>query len=935
MPETEKYSYQNSDLPFDERVKDLVSRFTLDEKIELMMQHQPEVSRLGVGAYKQGTEAAHGIAWLGEATVFPQNIGLSNTWNPVLMKKIGTVIGDEARVFFQKEPTVNGLTLWAPTVDMERDPRWGRTEESYGEDPELTGQLTKELVKGMQGDDPVFFKSVATLKHFLGNNNEIDRGSCSASIDPRNMYEYYLKAFKPAIVEGKAKSMMTAYNSINGTPALLHPYVKEIVKDEWGMDGFIVSDAGDVLGIVNDHKYYDHYAKALASTIKSGVDSITDDAEISIKAIRNAIEQDLLEESDLDIALNNAFGVRFRLGEFDPDKNPYAHISESTLLAPEHLQLSYRAAQEQIVLLKNDGILPLNKEKTNSVAVIGPLANEVHIDWYSGTPTYRVTPLEGIQNKIGRDNVVLKNGSKCVRIRSKHTGQYITLDGSEEKALVANQENAEEAELFELIDWGFGSQTLKSLTTGKFVTAGDESLTATAEETRGWFVKEIVSFEGEGNNHRLTSWNGKAISARKDRRLFVQDSGDTLGSDYYHVEMVIDGLAEAIKASAEADTAVVFVGNNPFINGKEEIDRDDIILPPAQEELIRSVKEVNPNTVVVIVGSYPYAVNWCEENIPGVMYTSHAGPELGSAVADVLFGDYNPAGRLSMTWYRSIEQLPDIKDYDVIKGKRTYQYFDGEVLYPFGHGLSYTDFKYSRVVLSKRNVKLGSEVTITVDVENSGAVAGEEVVQLYVKANKSRVKRPIKTLKGFNRIFLKAGESKRVEFTLPISELEIWDVTRERYCVEKDTYTLMIGSSSANIIAEVDLNVEGETIPLRKMSNGIKAINYDDYTNVILDEGEGKEYCVRPSEKESWIAFHDVDLGERTTRFKTKVYSNTSNGEIEIRLGNQDGKIIGNVSIEKSNSWQELEVDLSQVNGSQHVYVIIKGAVKVSWLRLF
>ncbi|RKL67326.1 beta-glucosidase [Salipaludibacillus neizhouensis] len=900
-----------------------------------MMQHQPEVSRLGVGAYKQGTEAAHGIAWLGEATVFPQNIGLSNTWNPVLMKKIGTVIGDEARVFFQKEPTVNGLTLWAPTVDMERDPRWGRTEESYGEDPELTGQLTKELVKGMQGDDPVFFKSVATLKHFLGNNNEIDRGSCSASIDPRNMYEYYLKAFKPAIVEGKAKSMMTAYNSINGTPALLHPYVKEIVKDEWGMDGFIVSDAGDVLGIVNDHKYYDHYAKALASTIKSGVDSITDDAEISIKAIRNAIEQDLLEESDLDIALNNAFGVRFRLGEFDPDKNPYAHISESTLLAPEHLQLSYRAAQEQIVLLKNDGILPLNKEKTNSVAVIGPLANEVHIDWYSGTPTYRVTPLEGIQNKIGRDNVVLKNGSKCVRIRSKHTGQYITLDGSEEKALVANQENAEEAELFELIDWGFGSQTLKSLTTGKFVTAGDESLTATAEETRGWFVKEIVSFEGEGNNHRLTSWNGKAISARKDRRLFVQDSGDTLGSDYYHVEMVIDGLAEAIKASAEADTAVVFVGNNPFINGKEEIDRDDIILPPAQEELIRSVKEVNPNTVVVIVGSYPYAVNWCEENIPGVMYTSHAGPELGSAVADVLFGDYNPAGRLSMTWYRSIEQLPDIKDYDVIKGKRTYQYFDGEVLYPFGHGLSYTDFKYSRVVLSKRNVKLGSEVTITVDVENSGAVAGEEVVQLYVKANKSRVKRPIKTLKGFNRIFLKAGESKRVEFTLPISELEIWDVTRERYCVEKDTYTLMIGSSSANIIAEVDLNVEGETIPLRKMSNGIKAINYDDYTNVILDEGEGKEYCVRPSEKESWIAFHDVDLGERTTRFKTKVYSNTSNGEIEIRLGNQDGKIIGNVSIEKSNSWQELEVDLSQVNGSQHVYVIIKGAVKVSWLRLF
>ncbi len=301
---TKKYDFpfQNPDLPIDERVNDLVSRFTLEEKITLMHQFQPEIKRLGIKAHKQGTEAAHGIAWLGEATVFPQNIGLSHTWNRHLMKQIGEVIGDEARVFYQKDPDVNGLTLWAPTVDLERDPRWGRTEEAYGEDPTLVGELATELVKGMQGDHPEYLKTVATLKHFLGNNNEVDRGECSASIDPRNMHEYYLKAFEPVFIKGKAKSMMTAYNSINGTPALLHPYVKELVKEAWGMDGFIVSDAGDVLGIARDHKYYDNHAEGMADTIKSGIDSITDDKEESLEAIREALQQGLLVEADLDIA---------------------------------------------------------------------------------------------------------------------------------------------------------------------------------------------------------------------------------------------------------------------------------------------------------------------------------------------------------------------------------------------------------------------------------------------------------------------------------------------------------------------------------------------------------------------------------------------------------------------------------------------------------
>lgn len=933
MPTSINYPFQNIELSLAERVTDLITRFTLDEKIALMMQYQPGIERLGVPPYKQGTEAAHGVAWLGEATVFPQNIGLSNTWNPELMKKIGEAIGDEARVFFQKDPAQNGLTLWAPTVDMERDPRWGRTEEAYGEDPELTGQLTKELVKGMQGDHPFYLKTVATLKHFLGNNNEVDRGECSASIDPRNMHEYYLKAFEQAFVDGKAKSMMTAYNSINGTPALLHPYVNEIVKGDWGMDGFIVSDAGDVVGIVNDHKYYDNYAEALADTIKSGIDSITDDAEISMKAIREALDKGLLTEDDLNMALSNTFSVRFRLGEFDAEENPYSAISEDKLLSTEHEQLSYKAAQEQMVLLKNDGLLPLNKERIRSVTLLGPLANEVHADWYSGTPSYRVTPLEGIARKIGSSKLTLNTGSHFIRLRSIHTGQYIGVEKSN-KTLIANVSVVEEAEVFEWTDWGFGSQTLKSASTDCFVTAGDEGITATAKEASGWFVKEIFSLDqNEEGNYTLKSWDGKAVNADQHKPLAVQRDEGLHGADIYEIELVKNGLTEAVQAAANSDIAVVFVGNSPFINGKECIDREDIILPPAQEELVRAVKEVNQHTVVVIVSSYPYAVNWLDDHIPSMIYSSHAGPELGNAIADVLFGDYNPAGRLSMTWYRDVKQLPTIMDYDIIKGKRTYQYFDGDVLYPFGHGLSYTDFRYSGLTLDESYVTATGEITLTVTVSNCGNVAGDEVVQLYTKANQSRVVQPLKTMRDFRRIHLKAGESQVVEFVLPASKLAFWDVTQERYCVEKGIYSLMIGSSSSDIHAEVSLEVDGEEIPPRILTD-VLAINYDDYLNVVLDEGENRGYCIKTTGKYGWIAFHDVDLNN-VHSLLVVVSTLSKKADIEIRVGAPDGDLIGTLSLTEEAYFEQHSTELDCSTDSQSVYLILRGTLKLQKISLY
>ncbi|GIO89170.1 glycoside hydrolase family 3 protein [Paenibacillus lactis] len=928
------YPFQNPDLPLEERVNDLVSRFTLEEKIELMCQYQAEIPRLGVQKYKHGTEGAHGVAWLGEATVFPQNTGLACTWNPELMRQIGSVIADEARVYYQRDKAVNGLTIWAPTVDMERDPRWGRTEEAYGEDPHLTGELSTGLVQGMQGDHPFYYKTVATLKHFYGNNNEVDRGCASVSIDPRNKREYYLKAFEPAFRKGGAKSMMTAYNGINGTPCNLNDEVNRIVKQEWGMDGFVVGDAGDVLGTVMDHHYVDSYAEAVARSVKAGIDSITDDQEISFRALRDALEQGLLTEQDLDHALRNTFRVRFRLGEFDPeDRNPYSHVPESKLCAPEHAELSLRAARESVVLLKNDGLLPLNNNMP-SAAVIGPLADEAFTDWYSGTPPYRITPLQGITEKMNGLKVNFHTGLDQVRLRSAASGQYVTL--ADDNRLLFGTNESSEAALFERNDWGWGSVTLRLVSSGKFVTETENGLQAIADEARGWFVKEAFGLETLPDGTTvMTSWEGKPVILDEQGRLTIGADGAEAAP--FMVETVQDGIEAAAAAAKAAETAIVFVGNSPFINGKETIDRPDIVLPPSQQQLIQAVHAANPNTVVVIVGSYPFTVNWEQEHVPSIVFTSHAGQELGRAVADVLYGDYNPGGRLNMTWYKSVDQLPDLMDYDIIKGKRTYQYFDGDVLYPFGHGLSYTRFTYGRLSISEPVMKADGQVTVSVQVRNEGDRAGDEVVQLYVSANNSRVVRPLKTLKGFRRIHLDPGASETVSFELAAEELAFWDVTRERYCIESGEYCVMVGPSSSQAAETAILQVEGEVIPPRSLSGRVRAVNYDDYSGVFIDECREGGESIRVATESGWIAFHDVEFSEPVSTFEARVSGHIRGGELVLATGSPDGPIIGSCKVIPTGgrqAWTTVKASVEAICGRHDVFLILKGEVQVSWLRM-
>lgn len=937
MTTTQPYPFQNPDLALEERVNDLVSRFTLDEKIKLMCQYQTEIPRLGVNKYKHGTEGAHGVAWLGEATVFPQNIGLACTWSVELMQQIGSVIGDEARIFYQRDPATNSLTVWAPTVDMERDPRWGRTEEAYGEDPKLTGDLSTALVKGMQGDHPFYYKTVATLKHFYGNNNEVNRGSASVSIDPRNKREYYLKAFEPAFVEGGAASMMTAYNGINGTPCNLNNEVNEIVKGEWGMNGFVVGDAGDVLGTVMDHHYVDSYAEAVARSIKAGIDSITDEQDISFLAIRNALEQGLLEESDLEHALRNTFRVRMRLGEFDPaERNPYSHVPESKRCAPEHAALSLQAARESIVLLKNDGLLPLNKHK-QSVGVIGPLANEVFTDWYSGTPPYRISPLKGILEKVEEQSVHFHTGLDLIRLRSAETGKYVILASQAEGSLIVNGDDASSAETFERTDWGWGNVTLRTQSSRKFVTEGELGLQAIAEEARGWFVKESFQFDVlEDGSFTIKSWEGKSVVVNVEGDLVIGE--DIAGNeDRFIVEVVEAGMDEAVKVAEQCDTAIVVVGNSPFINGKETIDRPDITLPASQETLIKAIYEANPNTVVVIVGSYPFAINWEKEHIPSIIYTSHSGQELGHALADVLYGDYNPAGRLNMTWYKSIEDLPDLMDYDIIKGKRTYQYFDGEVLYPFGHGLSYTQFEYSGLTTSNQSPTSKDTITITVNVRNSGEIAGDEVVQLYVRADNSRVTRPLKTLQGFRRLHLAAGTEQIVQLELKIADLAMWDVTRDRYCVESGPYTVMIGTSSSNIVDSTTLQVEGEVIPPRSLQQPVRAINYDDYEMIYIDECREGGESVRTCGGNGWILFKDVEFGEEATHLEARVSGHMMGGQLIVTVDRPEGTVASTCKVTPTGgrqAWTTITSEVCGLSGRHDVYITMKGEIQLSWLRI-
>lgn len=947
MQQNKGFAFRNPALPLSERIEDLLSQLTVEEKVGLIPTSQSAIERLDITEYGVGGEAAHGIVTRNDdaGTVFPMPIGLACTWNPQLMKQVGSAIGDEARAYQQKSGGRFGLTLWAPTVDMERDPRWGRTEEAYGEDPYLTGRMSTELVKGMQGDHPFYIKLAAALKHFYGNNNELDRIWCSSSIDARNKYEYYLKAFEPAVVEGKVQSMMTAYNEINGVPAIVHPDVQQIVKDQWGMDGFIVCDGGDMLQTVDYHHYYESHAETVAHALKAGVDCMTDEAEPVREAVFEALERGLLTENDLDHALRNILKVRFRLGHFDPiENNPYAQIDESVLNCEQHRKLALQAAQESIVLLKNERqLLPLDRSKLERIAVVGPCAGQVYRGWYTGTLPYAISPLEAITSKLPEEAVSYHSGDDLITLRSLVNGQYIQETDTTDRICAATAKDREATRLY-MRDWGWDRCTLQSANTGKFLSsaADDLYISSSAEEVYGWFVKEQFSLNRQLDGRAVwRSWDGGHIRVGEDGAKLTVEHIPSYATQLceYEMDVLESGIHEAVEAARGADAAVVMVGNHPLINAKEEIDRTDISLPPAQERLIREVLAVNPNTIVVIVGGYPFALNGLEDEIPTILFAPHGGQEAGQAIADVLFGDYSPAGRLNMTWYPSTDQLPAMQEYDIRKGKRTYWYFDGEPLYSFGHGLTYTTFDYSEGMLNKKQLSSDGMLEVSIKLHNTGERASDEVVQLYVRKDGSRVERPFKQLKAFQRIHLKQGEEQKVNFKVSLTELAYWDVTSGdygQYRVEPGAYTVMIGSSSSQIKWEERFIIEGEQDLQRSLAKDTRAELYDDYEYVLLDEDKCGGTCLVPNARAAWAQYRDVLVQSEVRYLDFLASSALPGGWIQVRRGDSQGPLLGQMAVPDTGGiyqWERMQCPLQLKSGVHDITLVFDG-IRLASIRL-
>jgi beta-glucosidase len=931
--------------PLEARADDLVSRLSLDEKIGMMASRQEAVPRLGIGEFHIGGEAAHGLVTKdGPTTVFPQTIGLACTWDAELLHEIGSTVGDEARAYHRKRKGLGGLCLWAPTIDMERDPRWGRTEEGYGEDPFLAAELSCAYVRGMQGGHPSYMKCVPTPKHFYANNNEEDRASCSASIEPRDKMEYYLRPYERAVADAGVRSIMTSYNAINGVAAMLHPDLARIVRGSWGLDGFMVCDGGALPLLVERQCAAPDMATAAALSLRAGIDSFSDDAVKVKAAIRGALERGLIAEADLDAALARVMRIRLRLGNFDPPGlDPFARLGDSTLWRKESRALALRAARESIVLLERravDGeqVLPLAPEEGEAVAILGPLADVVYRDWYSGTPAYRVTPLQALCDRLSCASVLYSDGSDVVALRAPD-GRWAGSLAWYDATFAAVRPPEQGGELMRRTDWGWGNQTFRSLSSGCYLTVEGDRLSVSAREVFDWYVKERFSLEpAPDRRFSIRAWDGKPVALDAEGRLVVAEGAEPAA---FGVEIVHDGLEEAVAAARAARTAIVFVGNQPVLVAKEEFDRSDIGLPPEQVRLIEAVIEANPRTVVVIVGSYPFALGPWRKRAAAVLYMAHGGQEAGHAIADVIMGDHNPAGRLPMTWYASADDLPGIKDYSIAKGGRTYQYFRGEPIYPFGHGLSYSVFEYLSAETDARLVKKGGKLRFTVRVKNAGPYGGEEVVQAYASFPGSAMRRPIRKLVGARRIRVEAGGTAEARIDIDSRDLEAWDQRRGEWILEKGRIELRFGGSSGlagehgpGLRAAVE--VEGEPLPPRDPGLAIKADSFDDSEGCLIYDGD-EPPSVRPvsAASEAWTRYEDFSFraGEPVG---IEVLLKTEGEGASIGFCSGRGRPIESVPLLDGimRDWEWKRFPLSWKRGESTLSVFLKGDVRVKSIRM-
>lgn len=837
-----QYPFQNPQLSVDERVNDLVSRMTLQEKLTQLFNNSEAIDRLGVPAYDWWNECLHGVARAGKATVFPQAIGLAATFDPVMMFRVADVISDEARAKHHYFVSNNirsiytGLTFWTPNINIFRDPRWGRGQETYGEDPFLTGTMAVSFIKGIQGNDPKYLKAIATAKHYAVHSGpEYTRHSDNFYVNDRDLYDTYLPAFKMTVRDANVQSIMCAYNRFRDKPCCGSDILlANILRNRFGFNGYVVSDCGAISDFYtkNAHRVVETPAQAWGWSISTGTDLNCEQSRSFITGnIDSAIRAGILNESDINVSVKRLFKARFMMGMFDPqDQVAYSKIPLSVVGSPKHLNLTLEAAEKSLVLLKNNGVLPLKNVKR--VALIGPNANNfaILIGNYNGDPIRPVTPLKAFRDKLGAANVLYSQG--CPIVPGIYGDQQIiapeflfhNVNGKLQKGLKAEYfENTRlegqpkivrvdpninfawtKSPINNLLEENFSVRwtgVIVPKKSGNYIFSGNVRVKVAGKSVG----REGIALE-KGKQYELV---GELRVASTHWANAIEPSA-TLS----WVESTFDYRREALDAAAKADVVIFCGGISADLEGEEmplEIDgfshgdRTHINLPKVQEDLLKELHKTGKPVVFVNFSGSAMALNWEDQNLPAIVQAFYPGEAAGTALVRMLYGEFNPSGRLPVTFYISEKDLPSFMDYNM--AGRTYRYFKGTPLYPFGYGLSYTTYAYSNLkVAASSDTK--SPVSFTVDVKNTGTTDGEEVVQVYV-SKKNAESAPISSLKSFQRVFLKKGEQKTLTFTLNPEAFSLTDADT-RQMVDPGIYQIRVGgAASGKNAAEASIQLTG------------------------------------------------------------------------------------------------------------------------------
>ncbi len=831
-----------TDKQINEKAKELLSKMTLTEKImQLGTENANAIPRLKIPQYRWHNECLHGLV-SDNITVFPSSISLAATFDTDLISQVACAISDEARIQFKHGQM--GLTYWSPNLDLARDPRWGRTSETYGEDPYLAGQCGTAYVKAMQGNDPVYFKTILSPKHYtIHSGPETERHWLNPKTSQKDFWETYMKPFETIVREGGVYSMMCAYNAYSGVPISVNNFlIEDVLRNKWGLKGFVMSDCGALSNVVWSHWYAKNEVEAVALSIRAGVD--LDCGDFFIKNAEKAIKQDLLTEADIDKAVLRLLVARLKLGVIEPPPDfPYNNIPDSLLASYKHRQLALKAAQESIVLLKNkNNTLPLNKN-LQSIYVIGPNAPTYceMLGGYHGWPKYWVSFLDGLKKKIKPECKLTFNkgceivGSFTELIPVKYlktingerglTGEYFSNKNLEGKPVLTRVDTVinfnwqrkspvgeKDGEPFS-VRWT-GILTVPQTAEYTFKTINNDGTRLFIDDKKildNWWdhgASPFIGFDSliAGKEYKIVLeyyFNQSFASVR------LECGNENTGQDFI----------DSITSEASNYDAIVFVGGISTMYESEELgdvyapgfyggDKTSIDLPPTQTKILKALKKSGKPIVLVMMSGSCLAINWENDNIPAIVQTWYAGQEAGDAIADVLFGDYNPSGRTPLTWYKSLDDVPDFKNYYMTN--RTYRFLKKEPLYPFGFGLSYTSFEYENLILPKETIMVENvdSVAVTFNLKNSGKLSGDEVVQIYVVNKESKFEKANKSLIAFKRVNLRSGEKSTIHIKIPLKEFSIYDSTKHRFIIETGKYEIQVATSSKDVKLSGEINLK-------------------------------------------------------------------------------------------------------------------------------